>query len=377
MRTKKILSVLMVIFMLATMFGIVGAHAEEETEVLALAEVLVEEETDAVEDEAIEEAAEPAPAEAAPVEAAAEVVAAAPVEAAAPVDAAAAAEVAWPSAVNLDDAAAYAGGWDQGLVEWNPFTATTGIKDGVSFTLKDSFKDHKDNKEVTLKWDVWYYDEAGARQPIVVETVSYEALRRPIAAYAYDTGSKIQLVIKQGTTKFYGDIHATLTVTAPSAAKGEVDKNGERVMKTEVSPKIIITLRDPKWYHELVEKAQKILDKSSRYLEDYATDLGRVVNAANRYKDFYPGDATIERIETDLRLRIASAPANVKLTGWEWFDNLLGVKFIGFIWKAIDVFGFIGKIWGIISPAFSAIGSFFGAIFKIFGIFTPIFGLFS
>ena len=383
MRTKKILSVLMVIFMLATMFGIVGAHAEEEAEVLALAEVLVEEEAEEVvaEDAVIEE---PAPAPAPEEEAAAEEVApvpveAAPVEAAGGVDAAVAAEISWPSAVNLDDAAAYAGGWDQGLIEWNPFTATTGVKDGVSFTLKDSFKDFKDNKEVKLTWEVWYVEKGEEGKPdkdipIPVETASYNALNNPIAAYAYDTGSKIQLVIKQGKTKFYGKIYATLTVEAPATAVGA---QGDRKLVPDTSPVIEIELRDPKAYHDLVAEAQKIVDNSSRYLKDFATDIERVVNAANRYENYYPGEEIIDRIEADLKDRIKRAPDNVKLLGWEWLDNLLGVKFIGFVWKVIDIFSFVGKIWGIISPAVTAIGNFFGAIFKIFGIFTPIFGLFS
>ena len=372
MRTKKILSVLMVIFMLATMFGIVGAHAEEEAEALALAEVLVEEETEAVAEET------PALAVEEPVIVAE---AAAPVEAAADVEAAAAAQAGWDSnsTVILSDEYRYAGGWDQGLVEWNPFTASQGVNaDQTKYTKKDSFNDFRLSGEAKAEWKAWYVDANGVDQEIEVLQNQNAAKRNDIAAYWYDTGSKLQLYIKMGKRELKeGEtllIRAQLTVIAPINEIGVTD----RTTLPHTSEKITITLRSPKQYHDLIAKAQKVLDQGdSRYWGDWYEDLQDTVNLANDYKNYYPNQGTIDKLIDELNDFIADAPNHVKLTDWEWLNNLLGVKFIGIIWKVIDFFNFGKKFWEIISPAFTAIGNFFGAIFKIFGIFTPIFGLFS
>ena len=381
MRTKKILSVLMALLMFATMFGVIGAHAEEELEVLVETEVLAEAEAEAPAEEEVfapaEEVTEPAEEEEIPAPTVVSApMAAASVAAAGDLNAAAAAQAGWPSSVIIDDAAVYAGGWEKGLIEWNPFTATNGINSAnANYTKKDSFQDFKANKEVKAVWEAWYFDKAGKQITIPVMNYEFEADRNAIAAWNIDTGSKLQLAVKPGTAELKDlVVYAKLTVSAPLTPVGET---GSRTLVPGESNVCVITLRDPEKYHDLLKEADKILANESRYWESYYKNFKSAVNVAKLYENYYPDDATIDRLTNELKGLIAAAPDNVKLTDWEFLNNLLGVKFIGFFWKAVDVFSFVGKIWGAIGSAITGFFNVIGSILKVFSIFTPIFGLFG
>jgi len=344
MRTKKILSVLLAIFLFATMFGMAGAFAEDA------------------------------------------------VEAAGEVSAQAAARTGWPTAVLLEDAAAYAGGWNQGLIQWTPFVKETkrNEKDEI-VTKTDSFADYKKEGEALVKWTIVsaiqyvVKDDVETRVPVSlkIENTPEEAARNPVAVYQADTGSTIDLVVKQGLNEFYGEITATLTVTAPTLAiDGSTTTERKASEATMESAPITIFIRNPEKFKELIDKVQKILDKGSRYDEDFIKRVQAEVTIANLYYRSYPSEGSIKINETVATLEniLTEAPAHILFSraDWlQWLNNMFSNGFISFIWGAVDVFSFIGKIFSVTGPMWKAIGSFFGALLKIFNWITPLFALFG
>lgn len=371
MRTKKILSVLMALLILAATFGMAGVFAEDE----------------------------------AAVEAAGEIGAA--VEAAGEISAQAAARSGWgtDSVVELSDETSLAGAWNQGLIQWTPFTEKTATETvgGESKTVikQESFANYTRQGLTVLKWeatavqymvdgDGYVIYEADGVTPkkypeavLPIESSSPEASRNYLAAYQEYTGSMVQLTIKQGKTKnWYGEIRAKLTVTAPTIKiDGSTDTELESSKVTRSSEWILIYLRDSKAFKKKIDAAQKILDKGSRYDEDFIKDLQIEVNIANMYLGAYPKDATrIDATLATLTTMVDAAPGYVVISNADWLEsvnNWLPKGLIRFIWAVVDVFTFGGKIFGLVKPALSAIGSFFGAIFKIFNLITPLFSLFT
>jgi len=348
MRTNKILSVLMAIFIFAALFGMTGAVAEEA-------------------------------------------------QAAGEITAQATAYSGWPTTVELSDEAAYAGAWNRGLIQWTPFVRRTGTRANAegkdeTYTMQNSFTEYLEEQQVELKWEAFaveYVFDAngnytkGPSVRLTVEKTPEEAAKHFLAVYSEYTSSKVYLNIRQGTRAWYGEVIATLTVTAPNIAIESDNKEARKESmlvetNTVTSEPIKIIIRNSKEFTDKIGKAQKILNNSSRYNDKFIGALQREVNVANLYVRVFPEDASkIDATMKALDDFIKAAPNNMQLTSWAFLNNTLPMGLIRFIWSAIDVFGFVGRLFGIIINPIKALGSLFGAILKFFSLFTPFFSVFS
>jgi len=368
MRTKKILSVLMAIFIFTGVFG-VGAFAEEAE---ALGEITA--------------------------------------QAAGEITAQATAYTGWPSMVEITDEAAYAGAWNRGLIQWIPFKQKTGVRENAAgkdetYTITNSYSEYLEAEQVEMSWKVstkqWKVDDKGkfvyeadgithvikaVVDDVKVDTTPQEAAKKFLAVYTeFTTGAnpKVYLHIRQAKDPWYGEVTATLTVSAPSISIDEYTKEERRQSMEEdaniiSSNSVTVYIRDSGDFTGKIAKAKKILDKSSRYNGDFIDALGREVAVAEIYAAAYPKDPDkLKDCIAELDRLIKAAPDNMQLTSWKWLNNALSMGFIRFIWKAIDVFSFIGRLFGIIINPLKAIASFFGAILKFFGLITPFFGVFT
>ena len=273
-------------------------------------------------------------------------------------EAQATAMVGWPTDVELTPRPDLAGSWDAAVITWETFSATT---DAQNKSNKDSYLEKKNAtpSKASVEWSVWIYPKTGEEKMTVYKT-STQAAGKPFVCYELTNGTQEQLNIKQGTGKYYSQVKVVLKVTA-------TDANG--IPQSVTSDPIYVNLVDQTSFNKKLAEAKKILDKSSRYTEDYISLLSEVYSAAEVYRAVMPSQRTIDLVIADLDEVIKDAPNHYYLLGWEGFDKI----FAGPIYWIMDVGEKVSEVFGKLSEVFGPMTKFFTQLFNSFGFLIPLF----
>ncbi|MDR2686356.1 MAG: hypothetical protein LBB75_01270, partial [Oscillospiraceae bacterium] len=347
MRTKKILSILLVMIMALGVFGVTGVLAEEPNEeeaavVLAAAEELEEEAEEAEEEaDAPAEAAAPAPVAAAPV--------------AAPAPAVQGAPKGWGDVVAAGGIAIaenkiHSRGSHTAEIVWEAFTASDTSKLDSFYNL---YTTAPAGTKATFSWEYQrWIDNAWAGR--TVEDNSYKALATT-GAYWTMTSSALTLVIGQASAVWYGRVRARLTVDVPGELGGPF-----------TSSWVETYLVDTGKLGEKLNEVSEELAKTDRHGEKYLNNLKAVYNMVQDIlKNTKISAADVETYIVYLNNALAGKNAIGEQVGNVWkladkngegfIDGTLGQGFIAFIWKVVD---FVNMAKTVIDPMFA----FFGEI---------------
>ena len=268
--------------------------------------------------------------------------------------AAAAALQGWPTAVNLTNRADLSPRWDETTVEWTSFTGT--IVNNVA--QNNSFAQQRDATPSTarIEWEVRALDMPG--QPVInIASNPAVGATQPINISRARTATTEQLVIRQGTSQYFGRLQITATVIARATADWPT---GAEVRQTGT---ITIVLVDRSDFERAIERAERILENDNRYTDDFLRMLREVVRQARLTLALditAPGNATIiAEVQQVLEDLIDRAPNYYRV----WFieSAFLG----GIVWGIADFFETIGEA---LDPAIRLFTAFFG----LFGFFMPI-----
>jgi len=280
-----------------------------------------------------------------------------------------------------DVSATRATGMDRAVIVWIPFTdengnataAETATTIGSFHWLSGQKFSNVSTERALCEWKAYKVAANGGMetnrgQYNVVRSSSYGS-----GAYYSIAANEVVLNLVQGDSNYYGWVRVELTV--------KVDTNKDGVVDDEkVATPIWVYLTEPKPLAEKINEAKKEAAKSDRYTKDYIDNLNRRVRNASELLTQKAEQALIDYHIDLLNKAIAGTDNKAdgtpvgnkwKLTGWEWFDNLLGQGVIAFFWQAYDV---VTTIIDTVKPLidfFGQVGNFFG---NIMPLFTMLFG---
>ena len=345
MRTKKVLSILLVMIMALGLLGIVGASAEElvdeEIVVLAAGEEIEEEEI------AVVAAAPALTGEEAVVQA-----------------------KGWSEVdeIIITENLIHSSGSGTAKIVWEAFLANT-----ETTPKQDSFYTLYTTAPVgTLadaKWEVERWIDS-AWKPIAVQTNQILA-NATTGAYFEVKDKEVTLSIGQPTNTWYGTVRARLTVYV----------GGDSL----TSPWRVAELVDTKDLAEKINDAKDELKLTDRHTEKYINNLKAVlavVEAVFSTSKLTKDD--VAKYITYLEFALQGRNAVGEPVGFVWkladkngdgfIDGLLGQSFIAFIWKVVDIFNIVSEVVKPMIDFFGEIGSFFGYLMPFFSLFTGLLG---
>lgn len=270
----------------------------------------------------------------------------------------------FPSEVELDVRAG--ANWGSALVAWTPFTNTA-----------DSTKTYaalRSAGKASIDWTVITYGKTDGKEDLTkpAEMTVYsnkaDAVGKAFKVYEFWNGAEEQLYIEQGATAYYG----TVTVTA----KVTVTQDGMAGEKTSAAK--AITLADQTSFNELIADAKEIAAQTDRYSKDYIKELEEMIDAAlfyNSVKLDSSTTVTISNVMKTLQAKMDAKEDNYILTGWDWLDSKLPNGLMKAIWAIKDFFDGVSKVFKPMVDFFGQVGSALGYIMPLFTALGKLLGL--
>ncbi|MCL2300868.1 MAG: hypothetical protein FWC27_12070 [Firmicutes bacterium] len=323
MRTKKILSILLVMIMSIGVFGITGVFAE-----------------DFATDVSLSKAGNPG----------------------------------WNGVVKLDEdlqqlvlQADNEGGVDSAVVVWEAFVGTGDKKPADS----DSFWTLYNSRAATIEWKAYrvtpdtLYATSDEIKVYPAKTDSLGLTGTYLKVNNYTDKTDVLLVITQVAGKErYTWVRVELTVTVA----------GDATYPNPVTGTVWVQLRDPGPLAKKLLEANKELAKTDRYTSVFLDNLRLQTRNAEKEVNRKITQEELDKWLANINLALdaklpngASVGKKYKLTGWEFLDNIFPDSVLKWIWAAIDVIipmfdlvGQIGKFIGYLIPFFTLIGSLLG-----------------
>ena len=277
-----------------------------------------------------------------------------------------------------DESAVKATGMDKAVVLWVPFENESGSATGTGsfYSLANSRHPGVATNQAICEWNAYKVDSnsdtAINKGKFDVRTSSSYGT----GAYYTIAADAVYLYLQQGDTTYYGWVRVELTVKVDTNDDGVVDEQ-------KFAAPIWVYLTEPKPLAEKINDAKKEAAKTERYTEDYIDNLNRRVKNASELLTQKADQALIDYHIDLLNKAIAGADTKAdgtpvgnkwKLSGVDFIDDLLTQPVIAFIWQAIDVgttayntvkplidfFGQIGDFFGYLMPFFSILGGLIG-----------------
>ena len=345
MRTKKVLSILLVMIMALGLLGVVGASAEEladeEEQIVALAaEEEIEEEEEAVEAVALA---------AAPVLVGEEAV----------VQAKGWSEV---DEIIITENLTHSSGSGTAKIVWEAFLANTDTtpKQDSFYTL---YTTAPTGTLADARWEVerWIENEW---KPIAVQT--NQILANATSGCFFEVKDKeVILTIGQPSNTWYGTVRARLRVIVDGDSLTSAWRVAELVDTKDLADKI--------------NDAKDELLLTDRHTEKYINNLKAVLAVVEAvYSTTKLTKDDVAKYVTYLEFALNGRNAIGEPVGLIWklvdkngdgfIDGLLGQSFIAFCWKAYDIFNIVSEV---VKPMID----FFGEVGNFFGYFLPFFSL--
>jgi len=277
-----------------------------------------------------------------------------------------------------DESAIKATGMDKAVVLWVPFANedNNATADGSFYKLSQTRKPGVSTAQALCEWNAYKVSADGGMETNKGKYDVRTSSSYGTGAYYTIAANEVYLYLVQGDTSYYGWVRVELTV--------KVDTNDDGVVDSEKSANPIwVYLTEPKPLAEKINDAKKEAAKTERYTDAYIENLNRRVKNASELLTQKADQDLIDMHMELLNKAIAGADTKAdgtpvgnrwKLSGVDFIDNLLGQGFIAFIWQAYDVinitietvkplidfFGQIGDFFGYLMPFFSVLGGFIG-----------------
>lgn len=277
-----------------------------------------------------------------------------------------------------DESAIKATGMDKAVVLWVPFSNEDGnaTADGSFYKLSQTRKPGVSTYQAICEWNAYKVEKEGGLETNKGKFDVRTSNSYGTGAYYTIAANEVYLYLLQGDTTYYGWVRVELTV--------KVDTNDDGVVDSEKSAiPVWVYLADPTDLAKKINEAKKEVAKSERYTKDYIDNLNRRIknaselltqNAEQTLVDYHMGLLNSAIAGTDFKADGTPVGNKWKLSGVDFIDNLLGQGFIAFIWQAYDVinttietvkplidfFGQIGTFFGYLMPFFSILGGFIG-----------------
>lgn len=289
--------------------------------------------------------------------------------------------------VRLEERPSEAGSWDGAVLLWEGWSMTPNqsgtsvVDNSYAYCAKPA-----NGSTASVSWAVNlldYNNGAGknvdpyaSRDKAVLANPPFVAYRTTSSTYTEE-----RLVLAQGTAKYTGSVSVTITVTVPSST---VTTAAGGVTTTTTIPAgtytktVTVHLVDSKAFNDAYNAAKALAtDKRNHYTDSYLKKLDGVINAADLARASKPTDAEIASITDSLKtvIELGKQEDNFKLFGWDQLDQ--AIKFKKSIWTIIDWFAQIKVVFDKIGTTIGPVTDFFTKIGNGFGFLLPLFSLLS